>query len=42
VEFATPEGSAMGDPIKPGHIYEIYDTPKKDWLNWLPSLPLTK
>lgn len=40
VEFATPEGAAMGDPVKPGHVYELYPSPKKDWLNWLPNIPL--
>jgi paraquat-inducible protein B len=39
VEFSTPEGPAMGAPVKSGHLYELYETPKKDWLNWSPSLP---
>lgn len=39
VEFSTPEGPAMGAPVKTGHLYELYEAPKKDWLNWSPSLP---
>ena len=42
VEFATPEGPAMGAPVKPGHLYDLYESPKKDWLNWLPSIPVAK
>jgi paraquat-inducible protein B len=39
VEFSTPDGPAMGGPVESGHLYELYETPKKDWLNWSPSLP---
>lgn len=37
VEFATPEASAAGEPVKQGHVYDLYDAPKRDWLQWLPQ-----
>lgn len=42
VEFATPEGTAMGAPVKPGHVYELNDSPRKEWLQWLPDIPLNR
>ena len=40
IEFATPEGDAAGRSVKQGHVYDLYDTPRKDWLQWLPALPV--
>jgi paraquat-inducible protein B len=37
VEFATPEAAAAGDAVKEGHVYDLYDAPKKEWLQWLPQ-----
>ena len=37
VEFATPAGAAGGEPVKPGHTYDLYDSPKKEWLLWTPT-----
>lgn len=37
VEFATPEGAAAGGSVKEGHLYDLYDAPRKDWLQWLPQ-----
>ncbi len=42
IDFATPEGVAMGDPVKPGHVYSLFNSPKKDWLQWMPDIPLAK
>ena len=39
IEFSTPEGADAGESVKPGHVYELYDSPKKEWLKWIPSLP---
>jgi len=41
IEFATPD--AVSQVVKPGHLYDLYDSPKKDWLKWIlksPPLPL--
>lgn len=38
VEFATPEGTAAGSSVKQGHVYDLYDAPRKDWLQWLPAV----
>ena len=37
VEFATPDASTAGEAVKQGHVYDLYDAPKKDWLQWLPQ-----
>jgi len=37
VEFATPTGTAGGEAVKPGHTYDLYDSPKKEWLLWTPT-----
>ncbi len=42
VEFSTPSGDAAGGPVKEGYRYDLYDSPKKEWLNWIPSIPLTQ
>jgi len=42
VDFGTPEGEAMGAPVNQGHVFTLYDSPKKDWLQWLPNIPLAK
>ena len=36
VEFSTPSGDAAGNPVKEGFQYDLYNTPKKEWLNWVP------
>jgi len=36
VEFSTPSGDAAGNPVKEGYQYDLYSTPKKEWLNWNP------
>ena len=38
VEFSTPAGDAAGAQVKEGHSYDLYDSPKREWLQWaLPS-----
>jgi len=34
VEFSTPAGDAAGAEVKEGHVYDLYDSPKKEWLQW--------
>lgn len=36
VEFSTPTGDAAGDPVKERHRYELFDSPRKEWLLWSP------
>ena len=39
VEFSTPSGEAAGGPVKEGFRYDLYDSPKKEWLQWaLPNI----
>jgi paraquat-inducible protein B len=37
VEFATPDAATAGDAVRQGHVYDLYDSPKKDWLQWIPQ-----
>lgn len=41
IEFATPEGRAMGERVKPGHVFQLNTSPRKEWLRWSPSIPVT-
>jgi hypothetical protein len=34
VEFSTPSGDAAGAQVKEGYHYDLYDSPKKEWLQW--------
>lgn len=34
VEFSTPAGDAAGNPVKEGYSYDLYDSPRKEWLQW--------
>ena len=34
VEFSTPSGDGAGNPVKEGYRYDLYDSPKKEWLQW--------
>jgi paraquat-inducible protein B len=34
VEFSTPSGDAAGAEVKEGYRYDLYDSPKKEWLQW--------
>jgi paraquat-inducible protein B len=34
VEFSTPSGDAGGAQVKEGYQYDLYDSPKKEWLQW--------
>jgi paraquat-inducible protein B len=34
VEFSTPSGDAAGAPVKEGYQYDLYDSPRKEWLQW--------
>jgi paraquat-inducible protein B len=34
VEFSTPSGDGAGAPIKEGYQYDLYESPKKEWLQW--------
>jgi paraquat-inducible protein B len=34
VEFSTPSDNAAGAQVKEGHRYDLYDAPKKEWLQW--------
>jgi len=39
VEFSTPSDDASA-PVKEGYRYDLYDSPKKEWLQW--ALPNVK
>ncbi|MFZ4777153.1 MAG: MlaD family protein [Terrimicrobiaceae bacterium] len=41
IEFATPEGSAMGSRVKAGHVFELNAAPRREWLRWSPSIPVS-
>lgn len=34
VEFSTPSGDAAGAQVKEGYSFDLYDSPKKEWLQW--------
>lgn len=36
--FATP--TRAGDPVEPGHEFELAPQPNEDWLNWSPEITL--
>jgi len=40
VAFATPEGDAMGKPVKKGRIFQLHDEARGTWLRWAPKIPL--
>lgn len=40
VQFATPDGPP-GRRVKPGHVFELNASPRRDWLRWNPAIPLT-
>jgi paraquat-inducible protein B len=42
VEFATPAGDAGGEPVEKGHTFELYDSPRKEWLLWTPPTPVPR
>ena len=37
VAFATPDGSAEGDPAAEGTIFDLREEVNKDWLKWQPK-----
>ena len=42
IQFATPESpDQMGPRVKSGHVYELNDAPRKEWLQWAPSIPVS-
>lgn len=40
LSFATPDGAKAGEPVKDGAIFALYDEPKKEWLEWAPTIKL--
>jgi paraquat-inducible protein B len=34
VEFSTPSVDAAGAEVKEGYRYDLYESPKKEWLQW--------
>lgn len=40
VSFATPEPGKETAHVQDGAIFPLYDDPKKEWLEWTPSIPL--
>ena len=42
IAFATPDNPNMGEPVKPGQEFTLNRVPRREWLRWTPSLPLTK
>ena len=38
VVFATPDAESA--PAKDGSIFVLHDKPQKDWLAWMPKIPL--
>ena len=39
IAFATPE-DPRGPPAKDGTIFVLHDKPEKEWLSWLPKIPI--
>jgi paraquat-inducible protein B len=37
IAFATPDGSG---PVKKGAVFELYDAPDKEWLEWAPEIAI--
>ena len=42
IAFATPDNPNMGEPVKPGQEFTLNRVPRREWLRWAPSLPLTR
>jgi len=42
VAFATPEGKSMGEEAKEGAVFKLYDSGKRRWLKWKPTITLKK
>lgn len=40
IAFATPNDAQMGARVKTGHRFELYKTPRREWLKWSPSIKL--
>lgn len=40
IAFATPEKN-LGDPVKDGTEFPLYEDPKPEWLNWSPRIALS-
>ena len=40
IAFATPDGELMGRQALPGQTFMLVKTPKEEWLNWAPKIPL--
>jgi hypothetical protein len=38
--FATPEGEAMGKPVKKGWIFQLHEKAHSSRLKWAPTIPL--
>lgn len=37
--FATPDGP-KAKPAKDGTVFQLYDKPQKEWLEWTPAIPI--
>jgi paraquat-inducible protein B len=40
VSFATPGNDKMGEPVKSGAVFPLFDKPEDEWLSWRPKIPL--
>jgi paraquat-inducible protein B len=40
VALATPDNVDMGNRVKNGHVFTLYDEPEEEWLRWQPNLKL--
>lgn len=40
ISFATPEGADAGEPAKEGTLFRLYAEPRKEWLEWAPTIPI--
>ncbi len=40
VSFATPDNDKMGETVKNGAVFPLFDKPEEEWLAWRPKIPL--
>jgi paraquat-inducible protein B len=42
IAFATPLDDKMGNEVRNGMVFRLYDQPKKEWLAWAPVIQLNE
>ena len=40
IAFATPDNESMGERVKNGTSFPLFDAPEDQWLTWKPKIPL--